>query len=537
MTTKCLYLASSPGSSQQTPRWRDSNGASTSRRLPQWLGGSYQTDTVQAPIDYFRSFFDTTIIDHIVSQSNLYAAQKDPSKPLGLTACEFEKFLSVILLMAIIPILNSRSFWSLDLRIIQVSDILSRRRFEEIKRFVHFNDNSFMLPPDHENFDKLFKVRPFLDHLRRKYNSIAMPQTLCVDEQMIPFKGKSSLKQYMPGKPHKYGYKVFMLCSNKGIIHDFEIYSGKIQPLAGEPDLGASSNIVVRLAQVIPSGRNHLLFFDNWFSSLPLMCHLAELKIFCLGTVRSNRLRGCILPSDKDIKKKGRGSYKEKQCKINNTTLRAIKWMDTKPVTLLTSFDSAHPLTSVSRYDPKTNRRIDVTCPNAIVTYNTNMGGVDLLDALIAFYRIKLRSKKYYHRLFFHFTDMTVVTSWLLYRRDCEEMGVPRRKQLPLLKFKYQIADALHKQGKAVRPAKRGRPSSSVELTYEAKRARGYNSKPIPQQGIRQDNMDHFPIYKEKRSRCKLPGCKSSPHLFYHKCEVYLCIDKNKNCFWKFHKN
>ena len=64
-----------------------------------------------------------------------------------------------------------------------------------------------------------------------------------------------------------------------------------------------------------------------------------------------------------------------------------------KPVLLLTSFDSAHPLTLVGRYDPKTNRRIDVTCANAIVTYNANMGGVDLLDALILLYCIKLRSK------------------------------------------------------------------------------------------------------------------------------------------------
>ena len=162
------------------------------------------------------------------------------------------------------------------------------------------------------------------------------------------------------------------------------------------------------------------------------------------------------------------------------------------------------------------------------------MGGVDLLDSLIALYRIKLRSKKYYHRLFFHFLDMTVVTSWLLYRRD--KLGVPRRNQLPLLKFKYEVAEALHKQNKAVGPAKRGRPSTSVETTYEAKKSRGHNSNAIPQQSIRQDNTDHFPIYKEKRARCKLPGCKSPPHFFCHKCKVYLCIDKNKNCFWNFHK-
>ena len=49
---------------------------------------------------------------------------------------------------------------------------------------------------------------------------------------MVPFKGNSSLKQYIPSKPHKYGYKVFVLCNNSGVIHDFEVYSGSVEPPA-----------------------------------------------------------------------------------------------------------------------------------------------------------------------------------------------------------------------------------------------------------------------------------------------------------------
>lgn len=76
------------------------------------------------------------------------------------------------------------------------------------------------------------------------------------------------------------------------------------------------------------------------------------------------------------------------------------------------------------------------------------MGGVDALDALIAYYRIHIRSKKYYHRFFFHFVDMVVVNGWLLYRRDCDSMNVPRKKQKDLLAFKLSIAQALCMQGK-----------------------------------------------------------------------------------------
>jgi hypothetical protein len=43
------------------------------------------------------------------------------------------------------------------------------------------------------------------------------------------------------------------------------------------------------------------------------------------------------------------------------------------------------------------------------------MGGVDLLDSLLGLYRIHIRSKKWYHRLFFHMLDVIICNAWLLY--------------------------------------------------------------------------------------------------------------------------
>ena len=129
-----------------------------------------------------------------------------------------------------------------------------------------------------------------------------------------------------------------------------------------------------------------------------------------------------------------------------------------------------------------------------------------------------------------------VVTCWLLYRRDCKSLGLPANNHLALMNFKNSISLALLKESQVVSAAKRGRPSLSVESTYTEKRRKGHNTKIIPQQSIRHDNIDHFPVYKDKRERCKLPGCKSTSYIYCQKCELYLCIDKSKNCFWKFHK-
>ena len=64
---------------------------------------------------------------------------------------------------------------------------------------------------------------------------------------MIPFKRKSALKQYIPKKPYKWGFKFFLLYDVTGIVYDFVAYTGKITPVddPAVPDLGPSSNVVL----------------------------------------------------------------------------------------------------------------------------------------------------------------------------------------------------------------------------------------------------------------------------------------------------
>ena len=355
-----------------------------------WLGNLNAAESIQITVNYFRIFIDSTLINHIVDQSNLYAAQVNLASPLQLSCDEFDRFLAVVLLMSIVALPHSKLYWSSDPAVCQVKNILSRKRFEQIKRFVHFNDNTTkMLSPTDANFDKLFKVKPLLNHLRKKFNLVSMSQMMCIDEMIIPFKGNSSLKQYIPSKPHKYGYKVFVFCSNSGVTHDFEVYFGKVEPPTNI-DLGASSNLVLRLSKTIPVGKNHLLFFDNWFTSLLLMSFLAKSAIYCLGTVKNNRLSGINFPPDKKMKDDGRGSHVEKECVVDNTIIRAVKWFDNKVVSLLTMFDSAYLLRDVSRYDRKNKIKASTPCPKMVCTYNKCMGGVDILDSLIGLYQTKI---------------------------------------------------------------------------------------------------------------------------------------------------
>ena len=44
---------------------------------------------------------------------------------------------------------------------------------------------------------------------------------------MIPFKGQSSMKQYVPLKPVKRGFKVWAMADSlNGYLYDFNVYTG-----------------------------------------------------------------------------------------------------------------------------------------------------------------------------------------------------------------------------------------------------------------------------------------------------------------------
>ena len=147
---------------------------------------------------------------------------------------------------------------------------------------------------------------------------------------MVPFKGTSWLKQYIPKKPFKWGYKFFVLCDTAGVVYDFIIYTGHITLVDNPdvPDLGASSNSVSHLAQSIPPHRNHKLFLDNWFTSLPLVTYLAKQGMWCCGTVQSKRLPGLQFKSDTELKREGRGSLDVWRAEVENVTVAAVKWQN-----------------------------------------------------------------------------------------------------------------------------------------------------------------------------------------------------------------
>ena len=83
-----------------------------------------------------------------------------------------------------------------------------------------------------------------------------------IDEAVIPFKGRSSMKQYMPKKPIKRGFKIWVRAdASTGFTCQFEMYTGRQSD--SEPEIGLGGHVVKRLSRTL-SGKAYHLYCDNF---------------------------------------------------------------------------------------------------------------------------------------------------------------------------------------------------------------------------------------------------------------------------------
>ena len=177
------------------------------------------------------------IVNDIVCETNKYAFQclkgagKEPNLFERVTDIELLAYFGLCIAMSMHPVHSIRDYWSRDwiLGVPSLARIMTVARFETITRYLHLNDNENMPARGTPGFDKLFKVRPFLESIRANFLSQYVPhKEVAIDEAMIKFKGRSSLKQYMPMKPIKRGIKMWCRADSiNGYLNDFEIYTGK----------------------------------------------------------------------------------------------------------------------------------------------------------------------------------------------------------------------------------------------------------------------------------------------------------------------
>lgn len=479
-----------------------------------------------SPLRIFQLLWTDDVIQHITFHTNLYAEQKGNTyKPV--TTDEMSVFIALNLVMGIKKSPSYRDYWSSspDLRDEYISSFMSLNRFSWILGNLHLNDNNLQPTRNDPHFDKLYKIRPFIEMIREAYKvNYSHTEKIAIDESMIKFKGRSTLKQYMPKKPTKRGYKVWTKCASTGYCLDFEIYTGKI---GNKTETNLGGNVVKRFCEGLED-KNHRVYFDNYFNSYELQVDLRLKNVYACGTVNFTRKHLPALKTDRQLK---RGQYDYRVS--DNQMVSYMKWKDKRSVFILTNFHDPRNKVHVTRTE-KTGEKVEVPCPLALKDYNENMNFVDKFDQLKGSYAIDRKSKKWWHRIFFHFLDCTVVNAFIIYK-DLQKDPNSCLDELCLKDFRRHVYQDMLAPAYVSNKRRLSRSSSkpnSPTCSFIKKH------KPEVPRAIRVSLANHQPVRGTSR-RCSVCSTKDMPVRTVWSCricKVPLCYREGKTCFNDHHE-
>ncbi|KAG8234891.1 hypothetical protein J437_LFUL013719 [Ladona fulva] len=235
---------------------------------------------VGTPTELLELSLNDEVIELIVRYSNLYAASKGVN--LGLSNSELKCFLGIIFLSGYVSVPRRRMFWEqrADAHNGLVSGDMRRDRFETIVSHLNVADNANLDPTD--NFD----------------------------ESMIPYFGCHGCKQFIRGKPIRFGYKFWCGATRLGYICWFQPYQGK-NPNTNYEGYGVGASVVLQFTEALTKehpGQYHFVF-DNFFTSIVLLDKLSSMGHQATGTVKKDRIDKPPLESEVALKKKDIGAF------------------------------------------------------------------------------------------------------------------------------------------------------------------------------------------------------------------------------------
>lgn len=196
----------------------------------------------KTPLQLFYYFLPKTFWRQVATQTNLYwkqslaarlqkAEDKESSvthRPQRTRAAllrnlqKFQKvsphevvqWIGLILAHALSPCKRMDLHWSTNevgvLPVGTFNKVMSRDRFRDISRFIHFTDNKDPAAPT----DRAWKVRSVLSVLEKSFKEgYVLGSRVAIDEGVLPSHNRRNpTRTFMKDKPHRWGSKCVMTC-------------------------------------------------------------------------------------------------------------------------------------------------------------------------------------------------------------------------------------------------------------------------------------------------------------------------------------
>ena len=190
-------------------------------------------------------------------------------------------------------------------------------------------------------------------------------------------------------------------------------------------------------------------------------------------------------------------------------------------VQLASKFVDVGLMGQIDRWYNKTKALKAVSCPKIVSMYNGNMGGVDLADMLISLYRMEVKTRRCYIKVFWHMVDNANVDKFMAsIPKDCKLLGLPLNKQNPLAEFTIEITQSLiHAHQTQANKSNKGRPKrkSTDPLHKTGEKA----AIPPTNQEIRFNKVGHSPQPKIEKKRPEI--FKITAH-WHAQNAIFTCI-------------
>ena len=283
-------------------------------------------------------------------------------------------------------------------------------RLEDIIRYLRFDDRSSRSTTR----DKFSPFRLFWDDFINNCKRMYRPGCyMCVDEQLLPFRGRVSFRQYIPSKPDKYGMKFFLLVSkNSHYIYNAIPYCGRNE--RETVHVGLASDIVKELCvPIYSSGRN--ITCDNYFTSADLAEYLSSKNLTLLGTMKQNRreIPPVLFEGSHPI---GSSTFAFHE-KLTIVNFRAKR---NKNVVLLSTMHAD------AEIDAESGK------PAMVLDYNATKGSVDAVDQMCHTYSVQRKTRRWPLAQFYNCLNLAGINSFVIFccRFPQFELGKSHRRRL-----------------------------------------------------------------------------------------------------------
>ncbi|KAJ8932502.1 hypothetical protein NQ318_018500 [Aromia moschata] len=281
------------------------------------------------PIDYFKLLAMDDFFEMLCTRANNHAINlialgtgNEPriSRWIDVTPIEMRKFLGILFHTGTIKLNRINDYWKTHhlFNLQCFSSYMSRNRFLLILRALQFEDKE-----DPEPKTQIGKTMPLVNFFNNKMVEVYYPtRELSIDESMVLWRGRLKFRQYIKGKRHKFGIKLYVLCEPNGTALKIIVYAGSADTeLCGSQH--AEKVVLSLLAGKLDNG--HSLYMDNFYNSVKLTKDLLQRKNIRYGNLK-------IKSNSKEKSKKG-----ELIVQYNSEGICVVKWRDRREILAISS--------------------------------------------------------------------------------------------------------------------------------------------------------------------------------------------------------